>query len=294
MPTLSDWWMAARPRTLAAAVAPVLVGTAVAYAHGRASLLPAAAAAAGAMLIQIGTNLANDYFDFIKGADTADRVGPRRVTASGIIAPRDVRNATIAVFGAAALVGVYLVGVGGMPIVWIGLASIASGIAYTGGPFPLGYNGLGDLFVYLFFGHVAVAGTCWVQARELPPEVWVAGHVVGTLSTAIIVVNNLRDRHTDARAGKRTLAVRLGERTTRAEYLALLAAGLGGIAATALVTRDAAPLLGLAAIPLAVATARRFMQRDGAELNPSLGETARLLAVTSALYAAGLALSRHV
>src|SRR5512138_3336947 len=201
------WLMAARPPTLPAAVVPVLVGTA---AVARLGFLPLAFVAAllATVLIQIGTNFANDYFDFHKGADTAERLGPVRVTQSGLIAPETVRMAMVLVFGLAALVGLYLVLAAGWPILVIGLLSIAAGVLYTGGPFPLAYNGLGDVFVFIFFGLVAVCGTVFVQAREIPAlAVWTAVPM-GLLTDAILSMNNLRDLETDRASGKKTLAAR--------------------------------------------------------------------------------------
>lgn len=217
----SPWVLAARPKTLPAAAAPVVVGSALAWRAGGFRLLPALAALAGALLIQVATNLANDYFDFVKGADTVDRVGPTRVTQSGLLAPRAVLGGLVATMALALGVGAYLVSVAGTPVVWIGLASLACAVAYTGGPFPLAYLGLGDLFVMVFFGLVAVGGTVFVQLLELAPGTLWAGAGVGAVSTAILVVNNLRDIGTDARAGKRTMAVRLGVTGSRVEYTLL-------------------------------------------------------------------------
>ena len=226
IPPARAWLLAIRPKTLTAAAAPVYLGTGLAAHHGVVDLLPAAAALLGAFLIQIGTNLANDYYDFLRGGDTEDRVGPLRVTQAGMISPGSVRNAAYLVLGLALLVGVYLVMVGGLPIVLVGLASLVCAIAYTGGPFPLAYHGLGDVFVFVFFGLVAVGGTYWVQALSLEPGVWLAGAGMGALATAILVVNNLRDIHTDARAGKRTLATRIGVGGSKAEFLGLAVVGL--------------------------------------------------------------------
>jgi 1,4-dihydroxy-2-naphthoate octaprenyltransferase len=219
---LRAWILAARPRTLTAAAAPVLVGTGLAAHHGVMAVGPAAAALVGALLIQIGTNLANDYYDFVRGGDTAERVGPVRVTQAGLIPPATVKRAMVLVLAAALVPGAYLVWVGGWPILAIGLASLACAVLYTGGPFPLAYHGLGDVFVFVFFGLVAVGGTYWVQARAWPSDALLAGAALGALSTAILAVNNLRDIETDARAGKRTLAVRIGRGGTRIEYALLL------------------------------------------------------------------------
>jgi 1,4-dihydroxy-2-naphthoate octaprenyltransferase len=228
-PELSRWqaWVvASRPRTLSAAAAPVLVGTGLAIGHDGFRPGPALAALVGALLIQIGTNLANDYYDHLRGGDSSDRVGPLRVTQAGILPPAAVRNGAFLVLGLALLLGLYLVKVGGPPVIVIGLASLTCAVAYTGGPFPLAYHGLGDLFVFVFFGLVAVWGTFWVQTLTSGPEVLLAGAGIGALTTAILVVNNLRDMKTDARAGKRTLAVRIGLTGTKVELAFLILLGL--------------------------------------------------------------------
>lgn len=286
--SLQHWLLATRPRTLPAAVAPVVLASALAaYAgHFRGDVLVATLAIS--LLLQVGTNLANDYFDFVKGADTEERIGPVRVTQSGLIPPRTVRNAMLFVFALSAIPGLYAVSIGGWPLLALGALSIASGIAYTGGPYPLGYNGLGDLFVYLFFGLVAVGGTYFLHTGAVGPAAFVAGHIAGVFTTAIIVVNNLRDRHTDAKVGKNTLAVRWGEQATRKWYRGLLIAGFLGIAGLAVLLRSPAPFGAFLALPLAFSTYRNFMSRDGAALNPSLGETARLLAVVCFLLALSL------
>jgi 1,4-dihydroxy-2-naphthoate octaprenyltransferase len=286
---LRVWLLAARPRTLTAAVVPVFVGTAIAAASGGFRPLPALAALLTAMCLQIGTNFANDYHDFQRGADTHERVGPRRVTQSGLVAPRTVRTAALAMFGAAFVIGIYLAVVGGWPILITGLASIAAGWAYTGGPWPFGYHGLGDVFVFVFFGLVATAGTVYVQLHSVPSSAWIAAAAVGALATAILVVNNLRDIETDARAGKRTLAVRLGRPGTRLEYILLLAVAF---AAPFALLRFARPwvLLPLAALPVAVAPLRLVLRGQGAALNAALGGTARLELAYGALLALGFLL----
>ena len=285
---LKLWLMAARPKTLSAAVVPVMVGTAIAVAHGVFSLWPALAALVGAGLIQIGTNFANDYFDFKSGADNEDRLGPTRVTQAGLISPEAVRMATGLTFGAAALVGVYLIAVGGWPILAIGVASILSGLAYTGGPYPLGYNGLGDVFVFVFFGLIAVAATYYVQALSWAPETLVAALPIGFLSTAILVVNNYRDVDTDRVAGKRTLAVRLGRKATRWQYAALVVGSyLVPVVQWALLGGKISLLLPLLSLPLAVKLLKEMWTRQGAELNPVLASTAKLLAIFGLLYTVG-------
>ena len=284
------WWMAARPKTLSAAAVPVLVGVAVALLDGVFRPLPALAALLGAFLIQVGTNLANDYYDFRKGADTEDRLGPTRVTQAGLIAPEAVFRAMTLTFILAAVVGLYLVGIGGWPILVVGLLSIASGIAYTGGPYPLGYNGLGDLFVFVFFGIVATVGTYWVQALQWSWLVLLASIPVGALSTAILVVNNLRDADTDAQAGKRTLAVRFGKPAARGEYIAMIVLAYASTVLIAWWSASPWPLLSLLSLPLAVRGVRSVLRDEGTVLNDTLALTAKLLAVYGLLLAIGLAL----
>jgi 1,4-dihydroxy-2-naphthoate octaprenyltransferase len=289
---LSHWIQAARPKTLVAAAAPVFVGAGLAAHDGAFAGVPALAALLGALLIQIGTNLANDYYDFVRGADTHERVGPLRVTQAGLIAPAEVRRAMILVLAAAMVPGAYLVAVAGWAVVWIGLVSIACAVLYTGGPAPLAYHGLGDVFVFVFFGLVAVGGTYYVQARAWPVDAWLAGAGIGALSTAVLVVNNLRDIGTDAAVGKRTLAVRLGSAGTRGEYALLLAVAAGVPAiGVAWLGWPASALGALVAAPLAVAPARAvFTHTSPRDLLPALGGTARVLAVYGTALALGLAL----
>ena len=283
------WASAARIRTLPASVAPVLIGVVLAYADGLGHAPAAWAALLGAILIQVGTNYANDYFDFVKGADTAERQGPRRAVQSGLISPEAMRRATILVFGLAVLVGLYLAARGGWPIVVVGVASILCGVLYTGGPYPLGYRGLGDLFVLLFFGPVAVAGTYWVQALELDWRPIVAGLGPGLISVAILAVNNLRDRETDAKAGKRTLAVRLGARFTRLEYTAaVLVACLCPLVFMAAGVAGLGMLLPLVTLLAAWPVHRTVWRRsDGPALNAALADTGRLLMLYAVLFSIG-------
>jgi 1,4-dihydroxy-2-naphthoate octaprenyltransferase len=286
------WLLAIRPKTLPAAVAPILVGTALAWADGLFSPLPALAALAAALLIQIGTNLSNDYFDCVKGADANGRKGPTRVAQCGLIALRSLRIGTVFTFLLAIVVGLYLVLVGGWPILILGLASLASALAYTGGPFPIGYHGLGDLFVFLFFGLAAVCGTYFVQAFGLTALVVLASIPVGALTTAILVVNNLRDIDTDRSVGKRTLAVLIGPRATRLEYLLLLA--LAYLMPLVLwLAGWASPwvLLPWLTLPLAASLVRTVSQTsEGPPLNRALAGTASLDLLFSILFALGLAL----
>lgn len=292
-PSLGTWLLAARPKTLTAAVVPVVVGTGLALGEGMAVLWPALAALSGAVLIQIGTNLTNDYYDFRKGADTHERVGPTRVTQSGLIAPQTVLAAGAACFTLAVAVGISLVARGGWPFLVIGLASVLAGWAYTGGPYPLGYHGLGDLFVMVFFGLVAVPGTFYAQALQLVPVVWPAAVAVGATGTMILVVNNLRDMETDARAGKRTLVVRLGRGFGRGEYVALLLLALAMPAAMVVLGWARWPvLLALLATPLAWPPLSRVLRTTGTALNPALGGTARFQAAFGLLLALGAWLGR--
>ena len=297
------WLMAARPQTLPAAAAPVIVGTALAASEGLLAPLPALAALVGAALIQVGTNFANDYYDALKGADTDDREGFTRVTQSGLIPPEAVQRAMVLTFAAAILVGTYLVYVGGVPILVIGLASVAAGVAYTGGPYPFGYHGLGDLFVFVFFGLVAVTGTYYVQAAALlaePFPLWVppgtvtvdavvASLPIAALSTCILVVNNVRDRETDARAGKRTLAVIFGSRFARAEFLALCALAYLVPPWFVLTGYGLPVLLPLLSFPLAASLSRTVLTETGGDaLNPVLERTGKLLALYAILFSIGL------
>ena len=298
------WLMAARPHTLPAAVSPVVVGSGLAVHDGVFAPLVALAALLGAALIQVGTNFANDYFDAAKGADTDEREGFTRVTQSGLIPPARVKAATVLAFGLAILVGTTLVWIGGVPIVVVGLASVAAGVLYTGGPYPFGYHGLGDLFVFVFFGLVAVTGTYYVQAASavagvptwVPPETVPLAAVVASLPMAalitdILVVNNVRDMETDRAAGKYTLAVYLGYRGSRAEFVALLA--LAYLVPVWFLFEGYGPtvLLPLLSLPLAVSLTRTMLtETSGEALNPTLSRAGQLAALYAVLFAVGLAL----
>jgi 1,4-dihydroxy-2-naphthoate octaprenyltransferase len=288
---LKVWIDAARPRTLPAAVAPVLVGTALAW-HDHAVIWPAALACLGfALLVQIGTNFANDYYDHIKGADTADRVGPQRAVAAGLVAPEVMKSAMTAVFALAFVVGLTLLNFGGWPLLAIGVASIVCGIAYTGGPYPLGYNGLGDLFVFIFFGLVAVCTTYFVQAGEINARAIICAVGIGLLATNILVVNNYRDVETDRRAGKRTLVVRFGRRFARIQFGVSLLVAL--TIPVHLLRMGFAPLvlLPIALAPMAWRHANRLASATTpAELIALLGDTGRLLALYAVLLSVGVAL----
>jgi 1,4-dihydroxy-2-naphthoate octaprenyltransferase len=292
VPALRIWLMAARPRTLPAAIAPVLVGTAAAVEHhGDLRRVGAfIAVLIGSIFIQIGTNLANDYSDAKRGADTVDRLGPVRVTSSGLVAPQRVLVATWIAFAIAVAAGIYLVTVAGWLIIIVGVASIAAGVLYTGGPRPYGYAGLGELFVFLFFGLVAVNGSYYVQLERLDWLPFGLSISVGCLATAILVVNNVRDIETDRRAGKKTLAVRMGRQGARKLYVGLLVSAYAAL--LAIVTQRGGPwwaLLGLLSAPLTIRTAQTVVTRtDGPALNAALAGTGALLGVFSLLVSLGL------
>ena len=283
------WLMAIRIPTLPAAIVPVLVGTAIAVADGAFRLGSFLVVLVACLLIQIGTNLANDYFDNLKGADTAERLGPTRVTQSGLIAPHTVRNMMILTFGLAAALGLYLILVGGWPILVIGVLSIAAGILYTGGPWPLGYNGLGDLFTFIFFGIVAVVGTAYLHTLTFSTTAFVVSLPVAMLVTAILVVNNLRDVNTDRAANKRTLAVLLGERAVRIEYVVLVfGAYLVVTGAWLLNLISPWALLVWLTLPLAITQVRLVNTTSGRTLNQSLKKTGQLHMLFGILFAIGL------
>jgi 1,4-dihydroxy-2-naphthoate octaprenyltransferase len=285
--------MACRPKTLPIAMAPVVVGTACAYEAGHVRWLPAAGALGGAIFLQVAANLANDVFDHARGADNDERLGPTRVVQAGLLSPGSVRVGVVVSLGLALLVGSYLAWVGGWPIVVVGLLSMAAAVAYTAGPFPLGYHALGDLFVLVFFGFVAVMGTAFVQVGEVPRLAWWASVPMGTLATAVLVVNNLRDLATDARVGKRTLAVRLGRRGTIAEFLVMMAVAY--LVPLLLVSTRQAGLwitLPLATLPLGILLARRVTLGRGQDLNQSLADTARLLLGYALTFGLGIVMHR--
>ncbi|HEY2600786.1 MAG TPA: 1,4-dihydroxy-2-naphthoate polyprenyltransferase [Thermoleophilaceae bacterium] len=287
------WLIAARPRTLPAAIAPVLVGTALAGTEGVFRPLAFVCALLGSVFIQIGTNLSNDYSDARRGADTEDRLGPVRVTAGGLMPPKQVLVGTYVAFGIAVAAGAYLIAIAGWQLLVVGAASILAGVLYTGGPRPYGYEGLGELFVFLFFGVVAVVGSYYVQTENLEWVAFALSVPVGLLVSAILVVNNVRDIETDRRAGKRTLAVRLGRERARPLFAAMVGVAFvvpvavwlgGGLSAWLLLTLAAFPL-----VPPLVRTV--YTRSDGPSLNRALADTGRLVAVFSLLLAAGELLS---
>lgn len=286
------WLLAARPKTLGASVAPVVVGTAFALRIDEWNPVAAAICLMFALLVQIGTNFANDYFDFVKGADTKNRIGPTRAVAAGLISPRSMWLATIATFALAFLIGLALVPFAGRWIIAVGLAAIASGFFYTAGPRPLAYIGLGDLFVFIFFGIVAVSFTFYVQTGWFALEVWLAGVAIGALATNILAVNNYRDRVTDAHVGKRTLAVRFGDFFVIAQFRALSAiAFVVPIFFVLQLGFGPAMLLPLLLAPYAVLLSIRMGKAiEGPELNRLLGETGALLITYAAMFSAGVLL----
>lgn len=291
--SLRPWLSATRPRTLPAAIAPVLAGSALAW-HDNGLVLPAAGLClAFALLVQIGSNYANDYFDFVQGADTPDRIGPTRAVASGQVSASAMKAATTLVLLIAFIVGLGLIPYGGWPLVGVGLASILCAAAYTGGPYPLGYHGLGDPFVFLFFGVIAVNATYYVQLGGLSLSSLLASFGIGALTTNILVVNNFRDVKTDAAAGKRTLAVRYGHRFTKREFIALN--GIAAAVPPALVLAGMGPTVLL---PWAILPRVRLLygglhpQAGGPWLNRMLGRTAQFLLLYALLLSIGIVLSR--
>lgn len=283
--------MAARPKTLWAAIAPVIIGSAMAYANndGQFRILIAAVTFVTAILIQVGTNYANDYSDFKKGTDDETRLGPLRVTQAGLVTPATMKKATALVFSFALLGGIYLVWQGGWPILLIGLFSIMFGVLYTAGPYPLGYNGLGEIFVLTFFGPVAVAGTYYLQALTIKPEPVIAGIAPGLFSVAILAVNNLRDISGDRRAGKKTLAVRFGATFARYEFLlSILAACVVPIILVMFFKQQYNSLISVLTILVAIPALKIVMTgSEGKVLNDVLAATGRLLLIYSLLFSVG-------
>jgi 1,4-dihydroxy-2-naphthoate octaprenyltransferase len=286
------WWLAIRPKTLPAAASGVVMGCALAWYDHAFQWVPALAALTVALLLQIGSNVANDVFDFERGADTAERQGPTRVTQAGLLTPAQVKRGMWAIFGLAALCGLYLMFLRGWVVVAIGLAAIFSAIAYTGGPFPLGYYGLGDVFVFIFFGLAAVAGTYFVQVGSVSVAAWWMSVPIGLIVTAILVVNNLRDIENDRKAGKHTLAVRLGERGTRLECLVcMVIAYLVLPLAVLLRIVPWTALLAWGSLPFAIRSTRTVFTQKGSPLNAALEGTGQTAFVFSLLFWVGVLVS---
>lgn len=293
LPRWRVWILAARPKTLAASVAPVLMGSTMAWTDGGFHLPSALLALVGALLIQIGTNFANDYADFLKGADTAMRKGPLRVTAAGWVTPEAMRRATALTFALAVVAGLYLIWRGGWPVLAIGLLSILFGILYTSGRYALAYIGLGELFVLIFFGPVAVGGTYYVQTLSITKEVLVMGLAPGLIATGILLVNNVRDLEEDRHAGKRTLVVRFGRAFGVGLYACCL---LGALALPVLwfwaTWRHGGAIAVLALLPATVRAVRTLAEHtEAAVLNALLAGTGRLLLVYSVLFSIGWVLT---
>jgi 1,4-dihydroxy-2-naphthoate polyprenyltransferase len=288
--SLQVWLNATRPATLLAGLVPVVVGSALAAKDGGFALGPALAALVGALLLQIGCNFANDLFDFINGADDEHRVGPARMTQTGMVTMRQMACATGLAMSGALFVGLYLVVVAGWPVVVIGLTGILAGIFYTAGPRPLGYLGLGEVLVFIFFGLAAVGGSYFVQTLTLTYEVMGIAASIGMLSSAILVVNNLRDRHTDVKVGKNTLAVRFGATFSRLEYFLLVLLAYVAPIAFGLHSGHLWSLLVLLSLPLGLLNARDVFQKDSEALNPLLGKTAKLEGLFGLLFSVGVLL----
>jgi 1,4-dihydroxy-2-naphthoate octaprenyltransferase len=283
------WMLAIRPRTLPAAAAGVVMGAALSWRDSVFRLDAALVCLFTALLLQIGSNLANDVFDFERGTDTAERLGPTRVTQAGILSPGEVKIGMAVVFVLAALLGLYLVWLGGWVIIVLGIAAIISAIAYTGGPFPIGYYGLGDVFVFIFFGLASVAGTYYIQAGFVTPAVWWMTIPPGMIITAILVVNNLRDLENDRKAGKHTMAVRLGEQGTKIQYLICMAiAYLVLIPVIDLTLIPWTTLLAWLSLPIAYQATKIVLTQKGRPLNMALAKTGQTALVFSLLFAIGL------
>jgi len=286
--SIGAFLLAARPRTLTASVSPVLVGSAIAWGDDVFALIPCLAALLGALWIQIGTNIANDLYDHLRGTDTSARLGPLRAAQSGLLTPDQLRWAMGASFLLAALFGVYLIARAGWPIAIAGALAIASGIAYTAGPRPLGYVGMGDLFVFIFFGPVAVCGTYYVQARGLGLEALLASLPIGLLTTAILVVNDVRDIESDTRAGKRTLPIRFGRDFGLTEFAALIVLSYCWLFLMGYLARNWWLLLPWLGFPWALSLVRFFFRTEpGPRLNLLLARTAQHLLLYSVLLSFG-------
>ncbi len=288
---LKNWVLASRPKTLPAAVAPVLIGTSVAYYDNKINFIAAFIALICSLLIQIGTNFVNDLYDHLKGSDSEDRVGPERALATGIISINEMKLAIYLTFGVTFFLGLYLVNLAGWPILLVGILSIASGYAYTAGPYPLAYNGLGDIFVFIFFGVVAVVGTYYVQALQLTEMIFIASIPAGTLITNILVVNNYRDIDEDRKNNKNTLAVLFGRKFSQVQYLLqLLAAYAVPIYIFIRYEVSWAVLLPLITLPLGMKLFKMLINLKGEELNKTLELTAKLSVIFSILFSIGFLL----
>ena len=288
---MKNWLLAARLKTLPAAMSPVILGCALAYHDGYFHFFICAMTLLAAVLIQVGANFANDVFDFQKGADRDDRLGPTRATQSGLISAEKMKKAMWQTFALAICVGSYLAFKGGWPIVWIGLASIAAGIAYTGGPYPLGYHGFGDVFVFIFFGLIAVPGTYYLQSGTVNVLSLYMGIAMGMLSTAILVVNNIRDADMDKLSGKRTLAVQFGKQFSKIQYcILILIPFLLPLYIWWNVENELSLLITIFALPISLHLINQIFSLTGSDLNHVLARTARYLFIFTLLLSAGLVL----
>lgn len=294
MSSIRAWMLAVRPRTLPAGAMPVVLGSAMAAADGSFRIVPALVALVCALGIQVATNFINEIYDFRKGADTAERLGPTRTVASGIITEKTMIRVSATLVACVFMLGLYLVGIGGWPILAIGLFSLLFAWAYTGGPFPIAYSGLGDVFVFIFFGLVAVGGTYYVQAMALPAPVLAAAAAPGAFSVAILLVNNIRDIQTDRKVGKMTLPARIGPLAARRLYAAVVA--LAFVAPVAVVPAGYSPwgLLSFLALPSAIGQVRTLFLSEGRDLNGVLAGTGKLLTLHCSLFSAGLLIGRFI
>ena len=295
IPKYQAWLLASRPKTLPAAVSPVIIGSAVAFAENGFRFLPALAAFLGALLLQIGANLANDVFDFEKGADQHDRLGPLRVTQAGLLSPKEVKTGMWIVFGLAAICGIYMTLVSGWFILLIGLLAILAAIAYTGGPFPYGYKGLGEIFVFIFFGFAAVCGTFYAQTNTISQLAVLSSVPVGLLIVAILIVNNVRDYESDKAANKRTLAVRFGLQWARQEFISVVI--LAFVFVVLFTISDLVSpwiLLTWLSLPLVLTITSSILNQRGRILNKTLAATGQLTLSFSLLYTVGLMLSVYL
>ncbi len=289
---LQIWWLAIRPRTLPAAASGVAMGSALAWYDGSFQLLPAFAALMVALLLQITSNVANDVFDFERGADTPERLGPIRVTQAGMLTPTQIKLGLGIIIGLAMIFGLYLASLRGWTVILLGVAAILSAVAYTGGPYPLGYHGLGDIFVFIFFGLAAVAGTYFVQTGSVSIAAWWMAVPIGLIVTAILVVNNLRDLENDRKAGKNTLAVRFGAGGAKTEYLICFAVAY--LIVPILILYKIVPvgsLLTWLSLPIAVRTLRVVLTQAGSPLNAALAGTGQTALLFSLFFWLGLLLN---
>lgn len=286
-----SWVLASRPKTLTAAVSPVLIGTSVAYYDNKINLIAALIALICSLLIQIGTNFVNDLYDHLKGSDSEDRVGPERALATGLISSNEMKYAIYLTFGVTFLLGLYLVYLAGWPILLVGVFSIASGYAYTAGPYPLAYNGLGDIFVFVFFGVVAVVGTYYVQALQLTELIFISSIPAGTLITNILVINNYRDIDEDSKNDKNTLAVKFGKQFSQVQYLLqLLIAYVVPVVIYFIYEISWVVLLPLVTLPLGIYLFKMLTNLKGEALNKTLELTAKLSVIFSILFSLGFLL----